>query len=165
MKHVQSYTKFINESEYIPPGVEEVLWDVYHKAGTGKILTEVDIEKLESLREMTGAVNRHDHMKNKTTSQNEYIICKSETPHSYIPPVAKFGTTSIDTYKLVIDIKGGIGDQKYYFSPTLEPLIGIVLKAFRESDEFTFKGSSWAITSDTELDDKLKKAELALRYV
>lgn len=165
MKHVQSYTKFINESESLSPGVEEVPWDVYRNAGVGKILTGMDIEKLESFREMTGAVNRHQHLPNKTTRENEYIICKDKTPDSYIPPVATFGTTSIGTYKLGITITGGIGTDRYYFSPTLEPLIGIVLKAFKKSHEFTFNGSSWAITKDTELDDKLKKAELALRYV
>lgn len=140
MKHLQPYTEFINESESLPreEGVIETNWDDFFNAKRNRSvpLSPEDIAKLESLSEMTGGVNRHGHMKNKSNKETEYIVCKDQTSHSYIPPIATFGKVEDGAYNLHLKMVGNINFDQYYIAPTLEPLIGITLEAFLDSGQF-----------------------------
>jgi hypothetical protein len=137
MKHLQPYTEFINESQQLPDGVEQLDSQNYFDARRGRSipLSTEDIEKVESLMKLTGAINRHEHLRNKSTPDNELIICKDKTPYSYIPPIACFGKTD-GIYDLTLNIESDLYNKKYYSSPTLEPLIQIALEAFLGSGKF-----------------------------
>jgi hypothetical protein len=136
MKHLKPFTTFLNESQQLPDGVEQVDSEDYFNArGRSIPLSAEDIEKVESLMEITGAINRHEHLRNKSTPDNEFIICKDKTPYSYIPPVAGFGKTN-DKYDLSLKVESGIIDNLYYFSSSLDSLVKVVLDAFIESGEF-----------------------------
>ena len=137
MKHLKPFTTFLNESQQLPDGVEELDWNDYYDSRRGRDipLSTEDIERIESIMELTGAINRHAHMKNKSTSDNEFIICKGETPYSYVPPVACFGKTD-NNYDLNLNVYGDVTRNKYYSSHTLEPLMQITLEAFLDSGKF-----------------------------
>ena len=138
MKHLKPFTTFLNESQQLPDGVEQVDSRDYYDSRRGRSipLSAEDIEKVESLMGITGAINRHEHLRNKSTPDNEFIICKDKTPYSYIPPVAGFGKTN-DKYDLSLNVEGGgIISDLYYFSSSLDSLVKVVLDAFIESGEF-----------------------------
>lgn len=138
MKHLQPYTKFLNEAETLPAGVRKLGWSDYYKIakpGENIPLPREEWEALETMLQITGTVRR-----TSTNPNNEFDLSKGETEFSCIPPAAFFGLSKSGMYHIRINDEldeGRFGDYKYYVSPTLDPLMKIVADMYMNSPGFS----------------------------